>query len=143
MATTLPPSHADLLELTVFAHLATVRPDGAPQVSEMWFDWDGEVARFTHTTTRQKYKNFLHEPRVSFSVADPANPYRFLEVRGRVESIEPDPDAAFYRSLGDRYGLELDVQDADVRVVVTVRPHSFVAVQGGWTLDELAAQEGS
>ena len=135
----LPASHAALLEQAVFAHLATVRPDGAPQVSEMWFAWDGERARFSHTTTRQKFRNFAHEPRVSFSVIDPTNPYRSLEVRGVVESIEPDVDAEFYKSLGRRYGLVTEVLDADVRVIVTVLPTSFVAVDAGMTPSELAA----
>lgn len=139
MPTTLPASHADLLTQPTFAHLATVRPDGAPQSSVMWFEWDGSRARFTHTTTRQKFKNFAHEPRVSFSIADPGNPYRFLEVRGVVESIEPDPGGEFYKSLGQRYGLVQDVHDADVRVVITVAPTSFVAVDGGMTRSELAA----
>ena len=135
----LPASHADLLDRPLVVHLATVRPDGAPQVSEMWFVWDGERARFTHTTTRQKFRNFTHEPRVSFAVSDPANPYRFLEVRGVVESIEPDPDGEFYKSLGLRYGLVSEVLDADVRVVVSVRPTWFVAVDAGMTPAELAA----
>jgi PPOX class probable F420-dependent enzyme len=135
----LPQSHAALLEQPLIAHLATVRPDGAPQVSDMWFVWDGARARFTHTTKRQKFRNFEHEPRVSFSVADPANPYRFLEVRGVVESIAPDPGAEFYKSLGQRYGLVTEVLDADVRVVVTVVPTWFVAVDAGMTPSELAA----
>jgi PPOX class probable F420-dependent enzyme len=138
MPTTLPASHADLLQQPAFAHLATVRPDGSPQSSVMWFDWDGKRARFTHTTARQKFRNLTHEPRVSFSVTDPANPYRFVEVRGVVESIDPDPDGAFYRELGVRYGLNQPVLDADVRVIVTVRPTFFVAVDGGMTPRELA-----
>jgi len=122
---TVPSSHQYLLEQANFAHLATVRPDGAPQSSVMWFVWDGERARFTHTTNRQKFRNFAHESRVSFSVADPKNPYRFLEVRGEVDSIEPDGDnAAFYRSLQDRYGMSYPLTDADVRVIVTVRPRA-------------------
>lgn len=139
MSSSLPASHADLLERPLFAHLATVRPDGAPQTSVMWFAWDGELATFTHTTQRQKYRNVAHEPRVAFSIHDPENPYRFLEVRGQVVSIEPDPGAAFYTSLQERYGLTFAVRDADVRVVIAVRPTSFVAVDGGMTTAELTA----
>lgn len=51
---TLPASHKDLLDRALFAHLATVRPDGGPQSSAMWFAWDGERVRFSHTSTRQK-----------------------------------------------------------------------------------------
>ena len=129
---TLPASHADLLENPNFAHLATVRPDGSPQSSVMWFGWDGERVRFTHTKTRQKFANLEHEPRVAFSVLDPTNPYRTVEVRGVVESIEDDTaEAAFYRELQERYGNVYDITDADVRVVITVRPSKFIAVENG------------
>jgi PPOX class probable F420-dependent enzyme len=134
-----PASHQDLLDRPLFAHLATVRPDGSPQSGLMWFAWDGERARFSHTRTRQKLRNLAHEPRVSFHLVDPNNPYRTLEVRGHVESIDTDPDAAFYRSLQERYDMIVPVFDADIRVVITVAPTSFVAVDGGLTDKELSA----
>src|SRR5712672_3498971 len=80
MASELPPSHQDLLQRPLFAHLATLRPDGSPQSSVMWFAWDGERVRFSHTRNRQKYRNLENDPRVSFHVQDPDNPYRTLEV---------------------------------------------------------------
>jgi PPOX class probable F420-dependent enzyme len=127
-----PASHADLLEKPLFAHLATVRPNGAPQSSVMWFAWDGSRIRMTHTSTRQKFANLEHEPRVAMSIADPDDPYRSLEVRGTVESIEDDVDGAkFYRSLQHRYGMDYPVGDADVRVVITIRPDRFIAVRNG------------
>ncbi|GIG20844.1 PPOX class F420-dependent enzyme [Cellulomonas chitinilytica] len=125
--TELPASHADLLDRPLYAHLATLGPDGAPQSSTMWFVRDGDVLRFTHTTTRQKYRNLLADPRVALSIHDPENPYRSLEVRGVVESIEPDDeDASFYRSLMTRYGTSYDPPDAPVRVILTMRPTAFV-----------------
>lgn len=130
-STTVPDTHLDLLQRPLFAHLATVRPDGAPQSSVMWFEWDGRHARFTHTSTRQKFRNFSHEPRVAFSILDPDDPYRFLEVRGVVSSIEPDPDAEFYLSLQRRYGETFPVNDAPVRVVISIEATSFVAVTRG------------
>ena len=136
-----PATHVDLLEKPLFAHLATVRPDGAPQSSVMWFGWDGSRVRFTHTRTRQKFRNLAHDARVAFSIRDEANPYRFLEVRGEVESIEPDPGGAFYVTLQRRYGVEFPVLDADVRVVITVRPTKYVAVERGMTEKEAAAFE--
>jgi PPOX class probable F420-dependent enzyme len=127
-----PASHADLLERPLFANLATVRPDGAPQSNVMWFAWSGGRIRMTHTRDRQKFRNLKHEPRVAVSVFDPDDPYRFLEVRGVVESIEhDDPQASFYRFLQERYGRVYEIRDAAVRVVVTVRPETFVAVTGG------------
>jgi len=127
-STELPASHADLLERPLYAHLATIGPDGAPQSSTMWFVHDGDVIRFTHTTTRQKYRNLQAEPRVAISIHDPDDPYRSLEVRGVIESMEPDDaDASFYRSLMTRYGTSYDPPDAPVRVVLTMRPTAFVA----------------
>ena len=126
-----PASHVDLLERPLFAHLATVRPDGAPQSSVMWFAWDGSRIRMTHTRTRQKFANLAREPRVALSIADPDDQYRFLEIRGRVEKIEDDPEGEFYRSLQRRYGMDYPVTDADVRVVITIHPERFVAVRGG------------
>ncbi len=129
---TLPADYADLLERPLFAHLATVRPDGSPQSSVMWFVWDGEVLRFTHTSTRQKYRNIQREPRVALSIADPDDQYRYLEIRGVVESVEQDDaQASFYQSLQQRYGSVYDIPDADVRVIITVRPQTYTAVGGG------------
>jgi PPOX class probable F420-dependent enzyme len=129
---TVPQTHADLLERPLFAHLATVRPDGAPQSSVMWFGWDGSRIRMTHTKTRQKFANLQHEPRVALSVADPDDQYRYLEIRGVVEDItDDDAEASFYRTLQHRYGMDYEITDKDVRVIMTIRPESVVAVTGG------------
>jgi PPOX class probable F420-dependent enzyme len=77
-----PAGYDDLLERPLYGHLATTRPDGSVQVSPMWFDWDGELLRFAHTTKRQKYRNVQRNPRVAMSISDPDNPYRYLELRG-------------------------------------------------------------
>ena len=127
MSVVVPESHVDLLDRPTFAHLATVRPDGAPQTQVMWFAWDGERLRMTHTKTRQKYRNLQREPRVALSIAEPENPYRFLEIRGSVEKIEDDDaEASFYRSLQQRYGQSYPIPDAAVRVIVTIRPEKFI-----------------
>ena len=129
---TLPESHTDLLEEANFAHLATIRPDGSPQSSVMWFAWDGSRLRMTHTKTRQKIANLRNEPRVALSIVDSKDQYRFLEVRGTVESIEDDDaTASFYQSLQRRYGNTYPVRDADVRVIITIKPESFVTVVNG------------
>jgi PPOX class probable F420-dependent enzyme len=127
-----PESHVDLLERPVVAHLATIRPDGSPQSNVMWFAWDGARIRMTHTKARQKFRNLTGEPRVALSIADPDDPYRFLEVRGAVEKIDDDDEvASFYQSLQRRYGRSYPIHDAPQRVVVTIRPETFVAVTDG------------
>lgn len=122
----IPDSHVDLLTRPLFAHLATIRPDGMPQVNPMWFGWDGVHLRFTNTTTRRKHRNVTGEPRVAVSVNDPDQPYRYLEIRGRVERIDPDPEAAFFAELAQRYSLPMvgPPEDADDRVVFVVRPEA-------------------
>jgi PPOX class probable F420-dependent enzyme len=131
----LPESHADLLERPLFAHLATIRPNGTPQSNVMWFGWDGSRIRMTHTKKRQKFRNLAREPRVALSIADPDDPYRFLEVRGAVEKVEDDDErASFYRSLQERYGNVYEISDAPVRVIITIRPEFYVAVTGGTPL---------
>ncbi|MDO3638823.1 PPOX class F420-dependent oxidoreductase [Mycolicibacterium arseniciresistens] len=122
-----PDGYEHLLDLPLYGHLATVRPDGTPQVNPMWFAWDGELLRFTHTTKRQKYRNIAAQPAVAMSISDPNNPYRYLEVRGVVEEIVPDPTGAFYLHLNDRYSGPLTEPPADAqdRVIVVVRPTGF------------------
>jgi len=66
-----PDGYTVLLERPLLAHLATSRSDGSVQVNPMWFDWDGERSRFTHTTMRQKFRNVKNQPQVAVSIADP------------------------------------------------------------------------
>ncbi|GAA2032493.1 PPOX class F420-dependent oxidoreductase [Catenulispora yoronensis] len=116
-----------LLEKPVLVNLATVRPDGAPQVNPMWFKWDGELLWFTHTSYRQKYKNIAHEPRVSIAFLDPENPYGYMEVRGVVETVEDDPEATMYQTLSEWYdGTAVTPGDAADRVKIGVRPTRIV-----------------
>jgi PPOX class probable F420-dependent enzyme len=72
----------------------------------MWFDWDGELMRFAHTTKRQKYRNVQINPQVAMSVSDPDDPYRYLELRGDVVPIKPDPTATFFRKIAKRYSRD-------------------------------------
>jgi PPOX class probable F420-dependent enzyme len=120
--TAVPEDHLDLLERPVFAHLATVRPNGTPQVNPMWFVYDGDVIRFTHTDERQKFRNLASNPHVAVSIQDPDNPYRYLEVRGTVSDITPDPEGDFYRELAVRYGRDRGTgpRDAPHRVIISV-----------------------
>jgi PPOX class probable F420-dependent enzyme len=100
----IPDALRDLLENPNYGALGTVRPDGTVQVNPMWFEFDGEHVLFTHTTTRQKYRNLQANPSMSFMVFDPDQPYRYIEVRGRLVDEVPDPEGAFYVRLGQRYG---------------------------------------
>jgi PPOX class probable F420-dependent enzyme len=124
-----PESHRDLLERPLITNLATVRTDGGPQSNPMWFGWDGDRIRLTHTRTRQKFRNLQAEPRVALLFVDPADPQRYLEIRGVVEAVEDDGGGGFYRQLRSRYGVDPDapMPDAAVRVVLVIRPVTVLA----------------
>lgn len=118
----------EILRKPAFGHVATLGPDGAPQVSPVWVDWDGEFLSFSQTTTRQKLKNIARDARVAVSVLDPDNPYMYVEVRGVVDRVDEDPDKSFidrmaHKYLGTPYPWH---SDEERRVVVRVRPERFV-----------------
>ncbi|MFL0411735.1 PPOX class F420-dependent oxidoreductase [Microbacterium paludicola] len=100
----IPAGYRHLLEQPLYGHLGTIRPDDTVQVTPMWFEFDGEHIRFTHTTKRQKYRNLQHNPSMALSVTDPENVFRYLEVAGRLVEVVPDPEGAFYVQLQNRYG---------------------------------------
>ena len=119
----IPESLADLLQRPLYAHLATVRPDGTPQVNPTWFRFDGEYVWLTATTPRQKHRNWQRQPAVALSVIDPDEPGRYLEVRGRVERILPDPSGSEFVRLAERYGMpQGPPTDAADRIAVAIRP---------------------
>lgn len=124
----IPASHRDLLE-GMFATLATVGPDGRPQLSEVWFLADGETIGISLNTARQKTKNLAANPAVGAFLLDLANPYRYLEIRGDAE-ITPDADYSFADRIGAKYGANLRVHDrpGEERVIVTIRPARVNAV---------------
>jgi PPOX class probable F420-dependent enzyme len=121
----IPDEFKDLLESTALAHVATIGPKGEPQNNPVWFGWDGTYLRFSQTKVRQKYRNVQREPRVSLSIVDPNNPFRYLEIRGRVVQIEEDPNQAFINSMAKKY-IGQDVygnhKPGDERVVIVIEP---------------------
>lgn len=118
----IPDDLRDLLERPLFGALGTVRPDDGVQVNPMWFEFDGETVRFTHTTKRAKYRNLQQNPAMSLMVFDPDDPQRYLEVRGSLVEAIPDPTGSFYVRLQQRYGSTSDAPppDAEVRVILVM-----------------------
>jgi PPOX class probable F420-dependent enzyme len=127
---TVPDSHRDLLD-TPFATLATVGPDGRPQVSEVWFLAEDDALRVSLNATRRKTRNLVANPVISLFLLDLVNPLRYLEVRGDAE-VTPDDDYSFADRLAAKYGEGVDLREMDgpgqTRVVVTVKPVRIVAV---------------
>jgi PPOX class probable F420-dependent enzyme len=124
----IPESHLDLLQ-GEFATLATLGPDGRPQLSEVWFlEEDGGVA-ISLNTSRQKAKNLVRQPACTVFLLDLSNPYRYVELRGDAE-LTPDPDYEFADLVGAKYEADLRQHDGpgEGRVVVRLRPVRVNAV---------------
>jgi PPOX class probable F420-dependent enzyme len=124
MAATIPEAFKDLFVKVAFAHLATLMPDGSPQVTPVWVDYDGSHVRVNSAKGRLKDKNMRRDKRVALSVQDPDNPYRYIAVRGEVVEIteqgaDAHIDALAKKYLGkDRYPFR---SPGEVRVMYKIR----------------------
>ena len=127
----IPESHRDLLN-SEYATLATIGPDGRPQLSEVWFLADDAGIHVSLNTARQKTKNLTRNSGCGLFILDLANPYRYLEIRGDA-AIEADDDYRFADKVGSKYGSDLRERDqpGEVRVVVTINVSRVVAFDAG------------
>ena len=125
----IPTEFHDLLESRAFAFVSTLGKSGEPQVNPIWFLWDGSQIRFGVLEGRQKYRNLVRDNRIAIAIANPDNPYRYLEVRGRVVNIAPDEDDAVFNAISLKYtGVPFNPdQEPFARFVATVEVerHTF------------------
>src|SRR3970282_1404686 len=101
--TGIPDTYKDLFQKKAFAHLATVGADGSPQVTPVWVDFDGTHIRFNTAKGRVKDKNLRRNPKAALSIQDPDNPYRYMQVRGRVAEITEQGADAHIDALAKKY----------------------------------------
>lgn len=125
MAGAIPDQFKDLFSKAAFAHLATLMPDGSPQVTPVWCDFDGTNVRVNSAKGRVKDKNMRRNKKVALSVQDPENPYRYLAMRGEVVEITEEGADAHIDSLAKKY-LGKDKYPfsgpGEVRVIYKIRP---------------------
>ena len=118
-------AYQDLLEAPSLAILATIMPDGSPQATPIWFDYDGQTIRINSAKGRAKDRNMRRDPRVALVILDNQTPYRYVQIRGRVVKIIEGPEArAHIDALSRRYTDE-DWALADpneVRVIYYIQP---------------------
>jgi PPOX class probable F420-dependent enzyme len=122
----IPEAFSDLLTTKkAFASLATINADGTPQVTPVWFDRDGSRIRINTAKGRVKDKNLRRTPAVALTIMDPDNPYRYVQVKGRVAAVtesgaDTHIDALAKKSLGqDRYPYR---NPGEARVTFTIAP---------------------
>jgi PPOX class probable F420-dependent enzyme len=106
MAISLSDATLRLLDGRNYAVLATVYPDGRPHTSAIWVGRDGTDLLFSSAAGRVKHRNIRHDPRVSVTILESADPENYVELRGRVTSIDPDPDRSLHIELADKYGKD-------------------------------------
>jgi PPOX class probable F420-dependent enzyme len=126
----IPDKFLDLLseKKKTFAMLATVMPDGSPQVTPVWFDYSNGKIRVNTAAGRVKHRNLERDGRVAIAVQDPENPYRYIQIRGRVVSSAPEPAArAHIDALAKKY-IGIDKYQGqspnEQRVMYEIEPES-------------------
>jgi PPOX class probable F420-dependent enzyme len=130
---TIPDSFSDLLQQKkAFAHLATIMPDGTPQVTPVWFDYQDGTIRVNTAKGRVKARNMKEGAPVALAIMDPDNPYRHIQVRGRVRRMTEQGADSHINALAKKY-LGQDkypyAQPGEVRLTVEIEPTS-VSVMG-------------
>ena len=127
----IPDNYRDLLtEKKAFAHLVTMQPDGTPQVTPVWIDAKGDTVIVNTAKGRVKDRNMSANPNVAMRIADPENPYRYVQIRGKVKRSTTDGadahiDAMAKKYLGqDKYPMRTPTE---TRVIYEIEP---IAVQG-------------
>ncbi len=121
----IPESFLDLFQKKAFASLATLMPDGRPQVTPVWCDLEGDRVIINSARGRQKDRNLKRDPRVALSIIDPDNPYRYLEIRGKVVEITEKGADQHIDSMAKKYlGAEKYPyrQPGEVRVLYKIQP---------------------
>lgn len=132
MAESIPEKYLDLFRKRAFANLATLMPDGRPQVTPVWCDLDGAHILFNSARGRQKDRNIRRDPRIALSIQDPDNPYRYIEIRGRVIEITEQGADDHIDRLAQKYlGVERypNRRAGEVRLTYRLAPER-VRVQG-------------
>lgn len=121
----IPENYRDLFDKKAFASLTTLMPDGSPQTTPVWCDSDGQHVIFNSAKGRQKDRNVRRDPRVAMAIVDPDNPYRYLEIRGKVVEITEQGADAHIDKMAKKY-LDKDKypfrQPGEVRVLYKIRP---------------------
>jgi PPOX class probable F420-dependent enzyme len=128
----IPAGFLDLLtEKKAFAHLATLQPDGSPQVTPVWSDYTGGVIRVNTAKGRVKARNLKEGAKVALSIMDPDNPYRYIQIRGTVTKETTDGAKVHIDRLAKKY-LGQDVypwhKEGEVRVTYEITPSAVQAM---------------
>ena len=128
MPATISPGFRKLLQEPAYCQLATLMPDGSPQITQVWVDTDGEHILINTAEGRQKERNVRRDPRVAVNAVDPANAWRVAMVRGRVVDITTAGADQLIDQLAKKY-LNEDTypfrRPEEVRVTLKILPEKI------------------
>ncbi|MEU8224364.1 PPOX class F420-dependent oxidoreductase [Kribbella sp. NPDC048915] len=99
----IPTEFHKLLASTAIALVGTIGRRGEPQVTPLWFLWDGERVRISLVDGRQKLRNLQRNPAISVVIVDPAQPTYYIELRGHIDELVPDPELALEKAIARKY----------------------------------------
>jgi hypothetical protein len=99
----IPAEFHELLSSNAVAMVGTIGRRGEPQVTPLWFLWDGERVRFSLVDGRQKLRNLRRNPAISVVIVDPARPTYYVELRGRIDDLVPDPEFQLEQAVARKY----------------------------------------
>lgn len=129
MSERVPEEFTDLFRKKAFAHLATQMPDGTPQVTPVWIDFDGTHILVNSRKGRLKNQNMEKRAAVALDIIDPDNPYRYLAIRGKVVAVTEEGAAEHIDQLTQRYlGIETYpwAGPGEVRQIYKILPERVV-----------------
>jgi PPOX class probable F420-dependent enzyme len=125
MAASIPENYMALFSKPVFGFLTTLMPDGSPQTQPVWVDYENGKVVVNSALGRQKDKNMRRDPRVAITLMDPENPYRYVEIRGKVTDITQDGADSHIDKMAKKY-LGKDkypfAQPGEQRVLYKIEP---------------------
>ena len=123
-----PEEYQDLLgdESKVMLYLATLMPDGSPQVTPVWFSTEGEHILINTNEGRVKDKNMKARPKVAMTIQDPNDRYRYLGIRGEVVSYTTEGADGHINMLSIRYDDEpWTYKETQRRIIFRIKPTHF------------------
>ncbi|WP_328322647.1 PPOX class F420-dependent oxidoreductase [Kribbella sp. NBC_00382] len=123
----IPVAFHELLDSTAVAFVSTLGKQGEPQTTPLWFLWDGGAVHISLVEGRQKLRNLRRDPRITLVVVDPARPTHYIELRGTITDLTPDPALKLERAIAEKYtGDWTDIEPPGTpRYATTIRPAKF------------------
>lgn len=129
MSEQIPEKALDLFQKPALAHVATLMPNGSPQITPVWVDFDGTYVRFNTSKGRRKELNLRERPQVALDIVDPSNPFHWVSIRGKIAEITEEGANDHIDSLSKKYTGQdkyQGYQPGETRVICKILPERVI-----------------